>query len=254
MLKNSDKILIPSIASSPLISDASDKIFRVSPNDKEDALLHFNYIKDNYGLNSVVGIIYINNDYGVAIKDILKRELVLAGYEVELEPFNFGDSDFRTVIQKFKSMKAEIISFIGYPENSVLFLKQAHELRLNKKILGSFGTFSDEFFKLENQFFAEDYLVTFFGGTSSKFKELFREKYNQEPVTFSDFGFDSMLVLAELYKKGKDNLYERIQLISIKGGATGKISFDKKGDRVGLKAGLYSITEQNLICEFNCSN
>jgi branched-chain amino acid transport system substrate-binding protein len=252
LLENSNKILVPSVASSPLISDASNSIFRVAPNDKEDALLHFDYIQENYNANQTIGITYINNDYGVAIKDILERELISRGYKVELESFNFGDSDFRTIIQKYKNKDVEIISFIGYPENSVVFLRQAYELNVNKTILGSWGTLSDEFFKQENQFFLEDFLVTSFGDMSSEFETLFKEKYNREPVAYSDFGFDSMLVLAEIYREGEENIEEKIKLINIENGATGDISFDEKGDRVGLKTRLYSITEQNLICKFGC--
>jgi len=241
-----DKYLIPTTSSSPLISDASENIFRVAPNDKEDAMIHHNYIKDHYNKEDTIGVVYINNDYGVAIKDILVSELEKSGYDTEIEAFNFGTGDFKSILTKLKSKDVKVISFIGYPENSMIFLKEVKELNMDVQILGSWATLSDEFFKIENQDLLENYLVTYFGESSSEFESLYRKKYNEDPVVYSDFAFDSVLVISELVKNN-DVSANSFSEINIEKGATGSISFDSKGDRKGLETSLYKIIDQELV-------
>lgn len=238
-----DEFLIPVTSSSPLISDASDQIFRVAPNDFEDALLHFNYIQDQYATNEPVGIVYIENDYGVSIKDILVSRLEAAGYSVIVEGFSYGETDFKTTLLK---LDVPVISLIAYPENSLVFMKALKEHNKQTLVLGTFATLSDESFDND---LLDNYLVTNFGESNDEFERLYWEKYNEEPVMYSNFAYDSVLVIAELVKAGEvtPEAFAAIDIV----GATGRISFDEHGDRKGLVSGLYKIND-GIVCEYGC--
>jgi branched-chain amino acid transport system substrate-binding protein len=243
-----------SVASSPLIANSSEWLYRSGINDKHDALIQRDYILENYDSSDKIGIVYINNDYGVAIKNILEEELKLEGYSIETESFNFGTSDFRTIINKFKNRDVKVISFVGYPENSPIFLRQIIELDFNGKILGSMGTISDEFFKLENEDLTKNYLVVFFGKMELEdtiFYSRFKERYGMSPTVYSDFAFDSMLVIGKLLEQGEisKNSFENV---FIENAATGYIGFDNLREREGLETSLARFERGKLICEFGC--
>lgn len=251
LLEEDDTYVVPITASSPLISDASGNIFRVSPNDKQDALLHSKYISETQKTGKKIGIIYLKNDYGVAIRNILVRDLDNRGYITKEESFTYGESNFRDIIIKMQHNEVEMISFIGYPENSLLFLQSMAEANYAIPVLGSWGTLSDEFFRKDNEDLLTNYLVTYFGGYSKKFETMYEHKYNENPPIYSDFAFDSVLVIAQAHELN-GMLGDSFSNTHIQDGATGSISFDKKGDRLGLHTSLYKIKDGRLECEFSC--
>ena len=255
LVEGTDVYLLGTTTSSPLVSNAGENIYRVAPNDKEDALIQYSFISSRFDKGTKVGVVYINNDYGVALKDVLIKELGDNGYTVIQDSFNFGTSDFKTILSKLKSQNVDVISFVGYPENSPIFLKQKKELSINAPVIGSWGTLSGEFFNPKNSDLLKEYYVVFFGRDNlvgSEFYESYKTKYNEEPVFYADFGYDSILVIGEIIKdKGK--VYKNsLQNVEIENGSTGPISFDENGDRIGIVTKLFKFEEGKLVCEFNC--
>jgi len=115
-------VLLSSGSSSPKITDAGDYIFRNEISEaygaKESAKLYF-----NAGFKKIATI-YINNDYGIGVRDITKEIYEqLGGVVTTSEAFEQDEKDFRTQLLKIKETNPEAILIVSYKE-AILILKQ----------------------------------------------------------------------------------------------------------------------------------
>ena len=129
-------VVLSPTSSAPAITKAGDYIFRNCASDIFEGEIMARAAKETLGLTRIA-IIYINNDYGVGIKNVFKKEFtVLGGKLVAEEAFPQGATDFRTQITKVKQFNPEAVYIIGYRELGSL-LKQAKELGLNVQFLST---------------------------------------------------------------------------------------------------------------------
>ena len=244
-LAEKDKIvLISATASSPEISNAGEHIFRVYPSDELDAEIISKFVN-----GKKIAIVSINNDYGEGVLSNLRKKI---GNQIILnEKFEFGESDFRSILTKVKFLKPEKIILIGYPDNTLEFLKQAREFDLNQIIIGSSATFTANLLgkKYKNFYFTSPDM-------SPKGREYFvksyKSKYNLRPAYPSEYGYDNFLVLAKALQNGSVNQLKKTLYKISTVGATGNISFNDKGDRTDLKIEVYAINDSSMECIFNC--
>lgn len=244
-LAENDKIvLISATASSLEISKSGEYIFRVYPSDELDASIISDFIKE-----SKIAVASINNDYGTGV--LIKLQEKIGNQIVINSKFEFGESDFRSILTKIKSLNPEKIILVGYPENTLDFLKQARELGITQPIIGSSATFTADLF---NKNYKDFYFTS--PGVSpegkNSFIESYKNKYNSDPGYPSEYGYDNFLILSEALRNNSNSqLIEKLQKTSVDG-ATGNVSFDNNGDRVGLKINVYAIEDIKVQCIFNC--
>lgn len=244
-LSNQDKIpFISATSSSPDISNLGKYIYRVYPSDELDAILLTNFSED---FNNI-SIVSINNDYGQGVLNNVKNRI--SNKTVLEEKFDYGTQDFRSIITKIKYSKSDLIIFIAYPDNTISFLRQINELGLEKQIVGSSATFTSELFSNpSDKFYFTSPNVNY--SLKSTFDEKYEEFYGSYPSYPAEYGFDNFLILSETLRKNgelKENLYS-----TSVNGATGRVGFNSKGDRIGLDIGLYKISPSGeFTCLKNC--
>ena len=75
--------------------------------------------------NGKLGMVYYSGLQGqIFVNEVQKT----TGKISESFSFESGNNDFRTIILKLKEANVQTVFFIGYPNDTLLFLKQAKEL------------------------------------------------------------------------------------------------------------------------------
>ena len=237
--KNKIVLFSPS-ASAQNISHAGDYIFRNELSDQQGAT-----IQAQLALNKLkwkkISILYINNDYGVGVKDSFESEFKkLGGSIVTAISFKVGETDFKTPILKIKSQESDAIFIVAQVEYP-LIIKQLIENNITSKIYAT-PIFEDKAFidQIGNKQ-SEGIIYTYYGTFSLKtddsisksFISKYKSKYNIDPTYYAALGYDNISILIEALKNtGFDVGKAKQGLYSIKNykGVTGEISFDKNGD------------------------
>jgi branched-chain amino acid transport system substrate-binding protein len=247
-------IIVAAGASSPAVTAAGENIFRVYPSDKEDADLISKYILTNNF--SKVALISVNNDYGDAINSQIVANI--GNKIIQNEKFSIAQADFRLMLTKAKG-NSDLIVFVGYPNNTPIFLKQKLELGLGQEVIGSAASFTTSLFEMDKKV-SSNFVFTspdISPSGSSIFRTAYEVAYNSKPQFPAEYGYDVFLATMEMLKSGRSDvstMKKALYSMDIVG-ATGDIKFDKNGDREGVELRVYRLDEnKNLSCYFNCQS
>ena len=149
--EKSKVVLLATGATAPKISEAGDYIFRIWNSDDLEGKVSAKFVYDDLKLYNAA-ILYINNDYGNGLESVFKKAFEkLGGRIISSESFGQGDTDFRTQLTKIKNGKPEAIYVVGYPKEIALLLKQATELKINSKVIGTVTIEDPNIIKLANK-------------------------------------------------------------------------------------------------------
>lgn len=233
-------VMISPSSTSPAITTADDDgyLFRTCASDAYQGRVLVIVARD-MGYKKV-GHLYINNDYGVAMNDVIKKNLHAEGGELVAEvPYNPGQTSYRSELTSLAAPKPEALIFTGYPEYGSVILRQAKELGIKSQWILAEGL-KDPL--LVDQLGAE--LLEGMVGTAplppsspqyEAFKAAFKKEFNAEPGVYSDTAYDAtMLIALAIEKAGKaQGLAIRDVLREISLGYTGisgSVNFDENGD------------------------
>ena len=232
-------VLLSPAASAPALTKAGDYIFRNELSDAYGGVAQAELTWKKLNIKKVC-ILYINNDYGVGVKDAFLQTFTdLGGRVVAIESFEPDDKDFRTQLIRIERKSPDALFLISYKE-SIPILRQIKELGIKVQLLST-PVFEDKEVLEKTGILAEGVIYVYYGGFNPqssnerirKFAESFRKKYNRAPGYYSALAYDAMKILALAIEKGdyksegiKDALYNIKDFLGI----TGKTTFDAKGD------------------------
>jgi len=233
-------ILLSPTASSPKISDAGDYVFRICASDIFEAsfMAEFAYNELKY---SNIAILYINNDYGVGLKESFQKHFSgLGGSVLAVEAFEQGATDFKTQLVKIKSKNVQAIYMPGYAAEMGIILRQSKELGTNIQFLSSIAMEDPQVIEIAKDA-ANGVIYTAYGYDPKRelpviqeFVKAFRIAYGEEPDIYAALSYDAVKVIAFALEKAREAVSNEIknQLYIIKDypGVTGNITFDDKGD------------------------
>jgi branched-chain amino acid transport system substrate-binding protein len=164
------------------------------------------------------------NDLGARIEAEAAKHGITV---VRHESINGGDTDFRTLLTKIKSDKADMVFFALYDQKAMdSFFKNRTQLALDVPLV------TDEFGQdyLENPEYKS--LVNdlyFFSATrqDDSFEIAFKKKYNgQIPKFGASNGYDSLMILAEALEKQPDDVGGYVKNTTFKTITFGDMKFD----------------------------
>lgn len=153
-----------------------------------------------------VAIVYVNNDYGIGIKDAFTESFVAAGGEIIIEmPVMADGTDFRTEIAKLKDVKPEFTLFEMYGTTGVIFLKQAYELGFDTQFIGDTTWSGLSNLELAGEG-AEGMIALQMGDPDSdlhkKFIADFEASYGHTPAYTADWCYDQVKLAAQAIELG----------------------------------------------------
>lgn len=238
--ERSQVVILSPTSSNPKITDAGDYIFRNCASDLFEGQVMAEAARAKLGI-STVGILRINNDYGVGITDVFRERFTAAGGKILAEEvFQQGDTNLRAQVTKLGALdpKPDAIYLVGYKELGQA-LKQCAELGIKAQFLSTVMFEDPEILKIAGSaaegviYSARAYDAESKDPTIQKFVKSYKQRYGGTPDIFAALAYDSMRILALAMKTGgtsaagiKDALYK----IKDFPGACGSTSFDKNGD------------------------
>jgi branched-chain amino acid transport system substrate-binding protein len=245
-IANENKVVLLSpLSSAAEITNAGPYVFRVMPSDAFQSNVLAKWISD-MGYKKI-GVLFINNAWGVGVKDAFVKEYQrLGGKVLGIEACNEGEKNFRTQLTKLASLNVDALFLPTMPKEGGQILKQLKELGINKRIFGadawSVKELLDEAGAAANGIY---YSVPaqYDGPEYQEFSRKFEAKYGQKPDVNAAGAYDALKIASMTIGKvisknlpvtGEDIKMEMEQVKGFKG-ATGDTTFDKNGDPIGKK-------------------
>ncbi len=217
----------------------NDLSFRVSARNEIEAAKTAEFVKEKDFKR--LGIIYLNNDFGVGFKESLKKELIKnkAGTKIVAEEgILLTDADFKTQLSKIKESKADVIFMVGVASQYSIILKQAKEMGIKAQFISMRSAEDPVLLKTAGDA-AEGLVYTYpFDANSEdseirEFTSAFIKKYNETPDAYAAEGYEGFKLTALAFEKcGKDNVCVRSYLEDLNNYESifGSLKFDENGD------------------------
>lgn len=232
-------VISPS-ASSPKLSGMSKFFFRVYPSDTAEGGFMAKIAASTLKLKKIA-ILYINNDFGVGLRDVFSQRFSALGGEITSAlGYDVDETDFRPYLTRIKEQSPDGVYLAGYFKDAGAILRQAKELGLKVQFLGSTTDEDPQLIAIAGD--AANGLVypysTGYDPNSAnlkvvEFNTAFRKKFGRAPGVATALGYDSAeLLIAAVEQKGPSNLAIRDFLSATKNyqGITGTMTFDEAGD------------------------
>ncbi|MCX6803395.1 MAG: penicillin-binding protein activator [Candidatus Diapherotrites archaeon] len=234
-LAQRDKLLLISAGSSnPKIRYIGNYVFSLWPLDDEEGRAIAEYLQNKTQYRKI-SVIYINNEYGVGLKDAFTKEASTRGLEVaSLEAFATDAQDFKTIIEKMQNTSPDAIYIISNPEELPLLLKQLKELQVAKPLFVNGVAVETKSILEDNPYLGEGIIYAMpKSELTPEFKAKYKAKYGTDAGILSDKAYDAMqIILLALKKCGGDDttcMSKYIHSIREYKGASAELSFRELG-------------------------
>ncbi len=233
-------IISPS-ATSHEITELGSYKFRTIVSDIYDGTVMARFAFDKMGFRKA-SVFYVDEAGPSGVSTAFIEEFKhLGGKIVAQEKGDRDGTDFRTQITKIKAAEPDSVYFAGYAKETVVFLRQAKELGLDKPLMTHQLIDDPDVIKragetAEGVFFTTPKLTPETGGPAVKeFFDKFKSKYGEAPQNFAPNAYDAMMLIAkavEKYGAFAEGINKGLLETKDYSGASGEISIDKNGDVV----------------------
>jgi branched-chain amino acid transport system substrate-binding protein len=232
-------VLLSPSASAAALTKPDDYFFRNELSDAKGAAIQAEQTYNKLKFKKV-SILFINNDYGVGVKDgFTKSFKALGGNILATESFEANAKDFRTQLTKIRQLTPDALFLVAQKE-TVLILRQMKELKVKTQILST-PLFEDAAILEKAKTEAEGAIYTYYGDFNpqgskneiQKFISAFKKKYSKEPSYYSALAYDAANIMFSAIEKDASssqaigNALMRTQDFA---GVTGRTTFDSNGD------------------------
>jgi ABC-type branched-subunit amino acid transport system substrate-binding protein len=204
-----------------------------------------------------VAAIHDKSDYGQSLAEDFAENMRAKGAEiVAFEGITRGDKDFSPVLTKIKPFRPQLVYFGGMAAEGVLIVRQMKRVGLRKAhFMSDDGCYTEKDFIQAGGNAALGSYVTYAKEPNPAWVKKFEAKYGPRQ-TFSPQAYDAAHILMRAVEKaakkkpdgslliGKKALRDAVSATRLDG-ITGKISFDKYGDRTGSVVVIYKVVEEN---------
>jgi branched-chain amino acid transport system substrate-binding protein len=219
--------------------------FRVMANDVQQGK-----ILGEFAVKQGVKTVAIVDDrtaYGQGLADEFRKAAEAAGLKVVANEYtNDKATDFKAILTKIKSKKADLVFFGGMDAQGGPMVKQMKELGIKAKFLGGDGVCTPEFMKLggaatEGQYCSLPGMPLDKLAKGPEFRDKYTKKFGAEIQLYAPYVYDAVMVVADAMKRADSvqpgNYLPMLGKTQLDG-VTAKIAFDELGD---LKGGAISI-------------
>jgi branched-chain amino acid transport system substrate-binding protein len=240
--------MITGSATNPEVTERGFKVtFRTVGRDDQQGPAIASYLATN-NKPKVVAVIDDATAYGKGIADEVEKTLKASKITV-LPRENGTDSttDWKAVLTKIRGRKPDAVFYGGMDQTGGPLLKQGRELGIKAAFAFGDGACTDEMNKLAGSA-AEGLLCSQAGippqASDKKFLDAYKKKFNVDPILYAPFTYDgAKLIIAAMQKADSADPAKYLpELAKMEyTGATGKISFDQKGDRKDAEMTIFTM-------------
>jgi branched-chain amino acid transport system substrate-binding protein len=237
----------PSCTGIAVVQQGSEVTFRTAWNDTVQGDGQAQYAKDELKVKKVFAV----NDqsiYGRGLKDVFKKTFEGGDRKVVAdEAITVGDKDFSALVSKIKSSGADMVYFAGFIPEGTLLLQQIRQGGVTVPFMGGDGIEDQkDFVEAAGQAAEGAYISNGNpqkGKTYDDFAAKYKAKWNEDVGVFSPQAYDAAQIILRAVEKvakesgGKleiDRKALRDEIAKVDhDGVTGRIQFEKDGDRRG---------------------
>ncbi len=234
-------VQISSISTAPSLKDCGEYFFSVMASDVAQGP-EWAKVAEHLGVNEAA-VMYLNNDYGIGVKDTFVESFQAAGGTVLIaQPFELGAKDFRTEILKVQETNPQVVFIVDHVAEGSIVLKQALELGLDVQWVTDVSMLAQEVIDLAGEA-SEGVMGLRAGSTQTpeyrKFEEAFVEMHGEPPTIWADFAYDTMMVVAKAIEIGGYDADGIRQALFEVGETYMGASGTKRFDEYGIAEGVY---------------
>ncbi|MBD3202902.1 ABC transporter substrate-binding protein [Candidatus Woesearchaeota archaeon] len=241
-------ILINTGSTSGAIAGSGEYIFKFWFNG--DELAQMNAVRAFEEGAKKVSIIYLNNDFGLGLKDKFEEEFEnLGGEVVNNFAIEEGERNYRTVLLKAEEKKPDIYFIALFPQEMILTIKQMKELDINKQIYTHGGMIMNAQILGISENILDGVIGPFVSVPSEEFKQKFKAKYNEDPGITADSSYDAINIVSSVIRNvGTDTETIKNELLKIKNykGASGTFSVNEEGG-INKALSFYKVIDNNIV-------
>jgi len=238
-LANKDKVLLFSPgSSSPLLSNSGPYFFRNWPSDIYEGEFMAEFMYKDQGITNAA-ILYINNDYGLGLKNVFEEKYKSLGGEIILiEMFNQDDSSFREQLLKIKNRNVQGLYVPGHTKELGKIRKQMKELDIVIPFFSVVGFESPNTLEIagntaEGVFYTAPYFDTDSDIKNSQdFVSNYLKEYGEKPENFAAHAYDAVKILVQIINDvgiDTDKMIEALLELDYQG-VSGPTEFKDNGD------------------------
>jgi len=229
-------------ASHPDFAPSGKYMFGIVGTQDAEGPFNVKYIAQDYlGLNNV-GVIYINNDWGVVTKDRFVKAAKEMGLKVTDEQGFFeAERDYAAILNKLKRSGAEGLCVAAMYNEASLIARQVHKMGWKVKLLAPSSIFSEKFLELGGDAVEGVATNTFFALNDPDEKvqayiSEFEKVAGRKPNLHAACAYDSMMMLGDAIKRAgstdRTAIRDALAATDEFPGITGKLTFTENGDVV----------------------
>lgn len=222
-------------AATPKLTDSSPYFARNWPSNNEEANSAAEYAYNVLKYKTAT-IVYVNNDWGIGLEQNFEKKFASMGGKIlSAEIYPYGNTDFRTLIVKIRSVHPPLVYLAGNQKEMGHFMRQFREV--DKKT-----------FVISNTSFLESDCLNIAGETANgvvvptpeyspqdstnktayQFYKAYEDKYGSAPSLVDANGYDAVMLIVKGYNKFENDPLKVSQYIrNLKdfSGAGGTLSF-----------------------------
>jgi branched-chain amino acid transport system substrate-binding protein len=198
-------VQVSQVSTAPSLKDCGKYFFSVMASDTAQGPEWVN-VAEYLGVKEAA-VMYINNDYGIGVKDTFVEAFEAAGGKLLIvQPFELGGRDFRTEVLKVKDTNPQVVFIVDHVAEASIVFKQAMELGLETQWVTDVSIVSAEVPQLAGKEATEGIIGLRAGSSQTPeykaFQEAFVKKFEKEPTIWADFAYDAMMIVAKAIEKG----------------------------------------------------
>ncbi|MBN2658458.1 MAG: branched-chain amino acid ABC transporter substrate-binding protein [Spirochaetales bacterium] len=253
---DSELLAISPSATNPPLTQSGDypNFFRtIAPDDAQAAVeVAFAYAQGY----KKIAVLHDKGDYGKGFAEFCKA-ILEADKKAEIvlyEGITPGAVDYTAIINKIASSGADAVIFGGYHPEASKLITQMKKKDMNIAFLSDDGVKDDTFIKVAGEY-AEGVYATGPIDTSSnplaiKAVKAHQDKYGEDPGAFFINAYAAMLALVNAIDVANSTEYAdltnalRSNYVDT---PLGKISFDEKGDAIGVGFAVYQVQNGQYV-------
>jgi branched-chain amino acid transport system substrate-binding protein len=240
--------MITGSATNPKLTEQGFRnVFRVVGRDDQQGPAIANYLAAT-AKPRVAAVIDDATAYGEGLANEVEKTLKAAGVKVlPREKGTDKTTDWKAVLTKVKGESPDAVFYGGMDATGGPLLRQGRELGIKAVFSFGDGACTDKMKQLAGD--ASDGLLCSQAGippqaASKKFLEAYKKRFNIDPILYAPFTYDAANLLIEAMKKANSadpaKYLPELQKIDY-AGATGRISFDAKGDRSDAEMTIFTM-------------
>jgi len=238
--------------------------FRTCGRDDSQGIYFAEYVPQKFAARRIA-IMHDNTAFGKGLaentRDALQPQIDSGAVElVYYDAITPGEKDFKVPLTKLRETVPDVWYFTGYYAEAALLVTQAREIGITCPFVGGNAAINDEFVKIAGIEAAEGCYMTnepmptdLDTAEAQEFLAAYEEQYGEIPSSpWPIYAADALNALAYAIDKSgstdskalADYMRDKVDGAP---GITGPISFDEKGDRVGVPYLLYVVDASGAI-------